>query len=301
MSIGVPGGTAVGDNTVFEFIGDAVPEAAVTIFGGIPRADFEFFIRALAENEYLRLLANPTLVALSGEEAHFLAGGEFPVPVPQTGGVGVGGTGQAITIEYKKFGVSLSFRPIVLGDGNIRLFVAPEVSELSPVNAVTIAGTDVPTVLTRQASTTLELKSGQTFAMAGLIKNTAVAKNSRIPGLGDLPVLGPLFRSISYREDETELVVLVTASLVEPMSLAKVPPLPGFLHVTPNDWELYIEGRLEGKEPAKINPSDADWMKRIGLDRLVGPGAWESYDQAAPSSQTERAENPNTQDIDTQS
>ncbi|MHC4791724.1 MAG: hypothetical protein ACYS8Y_09860, partial [Planctomycetota bacterium] len=183
----------------------------------------------------------------------------------------------------------------------IRLFVAPEVSELSPVNAVTIAGTDVPTVLTRQASTTLELKSGQTFAMAGLIKNTAVAKNSRIPGLGDLPVLGPLFRSISYREDETELVVLVTASLVEPMSLAKVPPLPGFLHVTPNDWELYIEGRLEGKEPAKINPSDADWMKRIGLDRLVGPGAWESYDQAAPSSQTERAENPNTQDIDTQS
>ncbi len=241
------------------------------------------FIQALAENQYLRILANPTLVARSGEEASFLAGGEYPIPVVQGSSGGTGG-GNAVTIEYKSYGVMLSFRPIVLGDGTIQLYVAPEVSDLTDVGSVTIEGFQVPALLTRSFETTLELKSGQTFAMAGLIKRNVSAINSRLPGLGDLPVIGTLFRSVRFENGETEMVVLVTASLVEPMNLANVPPLPGFLDTIPKDWEFYIDGRLTGKEPAKISASDAEWLKEKGIDKLFGPGAWDSYaNPAAPS------------------
>jgi len=282
-SIGVPSGTAAGENLSFLFNRDITVASPITIFGGIPRADLEIFIDALADNQYLKMLANPTLVALSGQEAMFLAGGEFPIPVPQAGAAGAG----TITIQYKEYGVRLSFRPVVQGDGSIQLQVAPEVSEMSQTNAVLMGGYYVPALLTRKAQTTLELNTGQTFAMAGLIKNKVQAINSRIPGLGDLPVVGPLFRSVRYSEDETEMVVLVTVSLVEPMSLAEVPPLPGVLHTRPDDWELYLEGRIEGKEPAKVDPATAEWLKKIGLDRLVGPGAWDSYDAQAASIQLE--------------
>ena len=272
---------------------DVTWSPAVTTFVGIPSTNFEFFFKALAENQYLRILANPTLVALSGETASFLAGGEFPIPVVQGGRGGTTGA-TAITIEYKQFGVGLSFQPVVLGDGTIRLYTSPEVSELTDVGAVVIEGFSVPALVTRKATTTLELKSGQTFAMAGLIKNKTQAVNSRIPGLGDLPVLGPFFRSISYRQDETELIVLVTATLVEPMSVAELPPAPGFLHVAPKDWELYIDGRIEGEEPAKIDPTTADWLKKLGLDDLVGPGAWDAHDQPVLPSQAEMTEGTTT-------
>jgi pilus assembly protein CpaC len=303
IGMGPPAGTVVGDKTSFEFHEDVTPSSLITIFAGVPRADFEVFLKAIAENQYLRILANPTLVAISGEvflkaiaenqylrilanptlvaisgeEASFLAGGEFPIPVPQTGAGG--GQTAAITIEYKQFGIRLTFRPIVLGDGTIR----------------------IPTLLTRKAETTLELNSGQTFAMAGLIKHKIEAVNSRIPGLGDLPVLGPLFRSRRYQKDETELVVLVTASLVEPMSLAGTPPLPGFLHAEPNDWEFYLEGRIEGQKPAKIDSGDAEWLKQMGLDRLMGPGAWDSYDEVVPRSQADTGLNPDTEVPEAQS
>ncbi|MHC4258860.1 MAG: type II and III secretion system protein family protein [Planctomycetota bacterium] len=284
ISIGPPEGTAPAAST-YAFTSDVVASLGTTVFFGIPSSDFSMFFQALAENQYLRLLSNPTLVALSGEEASFLAGGEFPIPVVQSSGGG--GIGTSITIEYREYGVRLSFRPVVLGDGTIRLYVAPEVSELTSVGAVEIEGFEVPALITRKAATTLELKSGQTFAMAGLLKHNVSAVRSSVPGLGDLPVIGPLFRSVSYREDETELVVLVTASLVEPMSLAATPPLPGALHVAPTDWELYVEGRIEGKEPARINPTDAAWLKQIGLDHLAGPGAWDSYDKPVAESQAE--------------
>ncbi|MHC4657874.1 MAG: type II and III secretion system protein family protein [Planctomycetota bacterium] len=298
IGMGPPEGTVVGDKTTFEFHSDVTPTSLITMFAGVPRADFEVFLRAIVENQYLRILANPTLVALSGEEASFLAGGEFPIPVPQSG-AGAGGF-TTITVEYKPYGVHLLFRPVVLGDGTIRLYVSPEVSELTTVNAIQIEGFSIPSLLTRKAETTLELKSGQTFAMAGLIKNKIDAVNSRIPGLGDLPVLGPLFRSTRYQKDETELVVLVTASLVEPMSLGATPPLPGFLHTEPNDWEFYLEGRLEGEEPAKIDPDDAEWLKQMGLERLMGPGAWDSYGEVTPHSQAGTALNPGTETGDVQ-
>jgi pilus assembly protein CpaC len=295
VSIAPESGQAPGDNIAFTF--NSVPTAGplVTIFAGFPRADFEFFLNALAENQYLRILANPTLVALNGEEASFLAGGEFPIPVPQ-----VSGGGGTITIQYKEYGVRVSFQPTVLGDGSIRLHVAPEVSERSSTESVALAGAIIPSLVTRKAETTMELQSGQTFAIAGLLQQKTEAVNSRIPGLGDLPVLGPLFRSTRYQNNDTELVILVTASLVEPMSLAEAPPLPGFLHSDPNDWEFYLEGRLEGKEPAKIASRDAEWLKKMNLDQLKGPGAWDSYNKPVSSSRAEQISNPSAEFIDTQ-
>ena len=258
--------------------------SSLTAVIGVPRADLEVFIQALAENQYLRILANPTLVALSGEEASFLAGGEFPIPVPQSG---TGGGSSSITIEYKQFGVRLTFRPTVLGDGTIRLYAAPEVSELTSVGSVTIGGVQVPALTTRKAETTIELKSGQTFAMAGLMRSKVNAIESRFPGLGDLPIIGPLFSSTRYAKDETEMVVMVTAVLVEPMSIAQAPPLPGFLHKEPSDWEIYIGGRIEGEEPARINSADAEWLRQMGLDKMMGPGAWDSYGKSSAPSQAE--------------
>lgn len=280
IDIGVPSGATAGDGLPFEFAQDVSAGPLVSIFAGFPHEDFEFFLQALAENQALRVLANPTLVALSGEEATFLAGGEYPIPVVQGGGGGGGGN-NAVTIEYKEYGVRVSFRPVVLGDGGIRLTAAPEVSDLSDAGAVTIQGFRVPALITRKAETTLELKSGQTFAMAGLIQHKTEAINSRIPGLGDLPILGTLFRSVRYQKNDTELVVLVTASLVEPMNVASPPPVPGFLYTDPNDWEFYIEGRIEGKKPAEISEQDARQLRQMGLDQLVGPGAWDSYNKSA--------------------
>ena len=161
---------------------------------------------------------------------------------------------------------------------SIRLFVAPEVSELSDFGAVIIEGFEIPALLTRRVSTTLELKSGQSFAMAGLLKQSNVGRNSRVPFLGDLPVLGPLFRSVRYTRGETELVVLVTASLVEPLSWADARQVPGDLHVPPSDWELYINGQLGASEPPPLAEPDAARLREMGLDRLRGPGAWATYE-----------------------
>ena len=282
ISIGVSSGASVDDNLDWKFLKNVAPTDAVTVFGGFPDADLALFLNALAENGYLRILANPTLVALSGEQASFLAGGEYPIPVVQGVGAGAGGTA-AITIEYKEYGVGLSFLPVVLGDGGIRLHASQEVSQLSEAGAVEIvAGSPVLALITRRAETTLELKSGQSFAMAGLLQRTNTARNSRLPGLGDLPVVGALFRSVRYQEEETELVILVTASVVEPFSAATTPPLPGVTHTVPTDWELYAEGRIEGKEPAKLDPAAIQWIKDMGLHELVGPGAWASYEDDTP-------------------
>ncbi|MHC4949348.1 MAG: type II and III secretion system protein family protein [Planctomycetota bacterium] len=274
LNIGIPEGSVVGSGE-FSFLSDTSVGGGVTLFGGFPGSDLAFFIQALAENSYLRLLAEPSLVAMSGEEASFLAGGEFPVPIVQGSAAG-GGT--SITVEYKEFGIQLRFRPTVLGDNTIRLLVAPEVSDLSEFGAVEIEGFTIPAVVVRRAETTLELKSGQTFAIAGLLNQSVTARRTRIPFFGDLPVIGPLFRSVRYTNGETELLVLVTASLVEPVSTVTRAPVPGDLHVEPSDWEKYIDGRIEGRT-APLAPADAAWMKEMGFDQLKGPGAWTSFEQ----------------------
>ena len=155
-------------------------------------------------------LAEPNLTALSGETASFLAGGEFPIPVSQALGT--------ITIEYKQYGVGLAFTPIVLADGRISMRVRPEVSELSNEGAVKLNGFDVPALTTRRAETTVELGSGQSFMIAGLLRNHNINNIDKAPFLGDLPILGTLFRSTSFRRQETELVIIVTPYLVRPVS-----------------------------------------------------------------------------------
>jgi pilus assembly protein CpaC len=277
VSIGPAKGVLAGNNVPFTFNADVNVSPAVTLFAGIPEANLQMFLQALAENQYLRILAEPNLVALSGEQASFLAGGEFPIPIVQGGILAAA----SVTIEYRQFGVQLHFRPTVLGDGAIRLYVAPEVSELSDQGAVEIQGFRIPSLITRRAETTLELHDGQTFAMAGLIQRQSIARASRVPGAGDIPILGALFRSVRYQEDETELVVMVTASLIEPMATATQPVAPGMNHVVPNDWELYGLGKLEGQGSGTLSPEDMQWMRNQGFEQLKGPGAWTTYEQPA--------------------
>ena len=164
----------------------------------------------LAETEGLvTTLSQPNLTALSGETAEFLAGGEFPIPLNQ----GLGNT----TIEYKNYGVSLAYTPTVLANGRISMRVRPEVSELSSQGAITLNGFQVPALVTRRAETTVELGSGQSFMIAGLLSNNATNSIDKAPGLGDVPILGNLFRSTTYRKGETELVIVVTPYLVKPV------------------------------------------------------------------------------------
>jgi pilus assembly protein CpaC len=281
VNIGPPGGALAAQNLPFVFNSPVNVSPLVTLFTGFPDADLQVFFQALAENQYLRILAEPNLVALSGEEASFLAGGEFPIPVVQGGTT----TSTSITIEYREFGVRLKFRPVVLGDGSIRLEVAPEISELTDVGAVEIQGFRVPSLLTRRASTTLELQSGQTFAIAGLLTRRNEGRSSRVPLVGDLPILGALFRSVRYQTGETEMVVLVTASLVEPLSVGSPPEVPGVAHTFPGDWELYATGRIEGEAPSRSPRTPIPAIKQLGLDHLRGPGAWDNYSKAAAKSQ----------------
>jgi len=166
-------------------------------------------------------LSQPNLTALSGETADFLAGGEFPIPISQ----GLGST----SIEYKKYGVSLAYTPTVLANGRISLRVRPEVSEVSSQNSVTLNGFQIPALTTRRAETTIELGSGQSFMIAGLLSNNSQNAIDKTPGVGDLPILGNLFRSTNYRKGETELVIVVTPYLVQPVNGSDIKlPTDGF-------------------------------------------------------------------------
>jgi pilus assembly protein CpaC len=197
------------------------------------------FIDALKQDGLVRILAEPTLIALSGQSARFLAGGEFPVPVPQ--GLGT------VAIEYKRFGVGLEFTPVVLGDKKINIKVSPEVSELDFTNAVQFGGFVVPGLSTRRAETVVELGDGQSFAIAGLLRDTVRDAANKFPLLGDIPILGVLFRSRAFQKNETELIIIATPRLVKPLDTAKQ-PLPTDFYVEPNDTELYILGLMEGQE-----------------------------------------------------
>lgn len=205
---------------------------------------FEQFVQALRQNNLMRILAEPNLTTMSGHSASFLAGGEIPILVPQPGSGGA----TIFSIEYKPFGVQLNFTPVVLGDGHVRLDVAPEVSELDFTHAVTvIAGSSpVPGLTKRNLHTVIELNEGQTFAIGGLLNNQVTATKSVTPLLGDLPILGALFRSVQYERDETELVVLVTPHLAGGMDPNQVPKLPGELWRYPTEAELFLNQDLGG-------------------------------------------------------
>jgi pilus assembly protein CpaC len=176
-------------------------------------------IKALQTRGLLQSLAEPNLIAFNGQEASFLAGGEVPIPIV------TGGALAAVSIQYKEFGIRLNFRPTVAGDV-IRLKVRPEVSSLDFANGVTLAGFRIPALITRRAETEIELRDGQSFAIAGLMDNISQEARNQIPGLASLPIIGNLFKNISNRKDRTELMVLITPHLVRPLDPDEVPPLP---------------------------------------------------------------------------
>ena len=190
-----------------------------SFFGGITSddVDINLVVDALEDKGLISILAEPNLTALSGEPASFLAGGEYPIPVPQSD--------EQITIQYKRFGVSLSFVATVLDSNRISLKVAPEVSQLSSTGAITLNEITVPALTTRRAETTVEMASGQSFAIAGLLQNSVSEDIEKFPGLGDLPIIGNLFRSRSFQENKSELVIIVTPYLVEPVSQRLATPL----------------------------------------------------------------------------
>jgi pilus assembly protein CpaC len=204
------------------------------IRGGL---EADVIINVLEQKGLARSLAEPNLVALSGDTASFLAGGEFPVPVP-------GALGQ-VSIEYKRYGVGLAFTPTVLSDGLINLKIEPEVSQLDSSHPVQVAGISVPPLIVRRASTTVELRDGQSFVIGGLLQSNGQNSLSQLPWVGDIPILGALFRSTSYQKNETDLAIIVTPRLVRPTRPGDVVATPLDNSLPVNDVDLFLMGKIE--------------------------------------------------------
>jgi pilus assembly protein CpaC len=221
---------------------------------------FDSFIEFATERGLAKVLAKPTLLARSGQKASFLAGGEVPIPVAQGGNFG------AITVEFKKFGVGVEFAPTVLGPDRIYLEVAPEVSEPDFTLGTSSGGVVTPGFITRRASTSIELGDGQSYAIAGLLQDNIRETVEKYPGLGDIPVLGALFRSQSFRRNETELVIIVTPRLVKPLRPEDV-KLPTDSFVPPSNTDFYVFGRMEGRSPKK--PDGPEFSARF-----LGPAGY---------------------------
>jgi pilus assembly protein CpaC len=207
-------------------------------------------IDALAQDNLARVLAEPNLTVISGEAGSFLVGGEFPIPVAQQN--------NTTTIEFKKYGVALRFVPTVLSDGRINLHVSPEVSQLSQQGAVQLSASNssisIPALSVRRAETSVELGSGQTFALAGLLQDSVAVSGNGVPILGDVPILGSLFRSSGFQRQETELVILVTPYVVRPSSTQEALHVPGEGYKAPNDLERILLLRQSG---TALRTSDA--------------------------------------------
>src|SRR4029077_12302921 len=226
-------------------ISGSPPFGTVAVIGGLlaHRVPGDAVINALEGRDGARRLGEPNLVALSGDTASFLAGGEFPFPVSSSLG--------QVSIEFKRFGVGLAFTPTVLSDGVINLKVEPEVSQLDPTNVIQAAGTTIPSLIVRRANTTVELRDGQSFAIGGLLQSMSQTDQKQLPWLGDVPVLGALARSASYQKKETDLVIIITPRLVRPARPDQHlrPPLEDS---TPaNDPEFFLLGQAEITEPMK--------------------------------------------------
>jgi pilus assembly protein CpaC len=209
----------------------------VSGFGDFPIAGI---LSLLEGNGLARVLAEPTLVTLTGQEARFLAGGEIPIPLSSTFG--------STSVSWKKFGIILQFTPTVIAGSSINLKLAAEVSDIDPSLAVTIGGTTIPGLTSRQSETTVRLGDGQSFAIAGLLSDQVRSQIDRVPLLGQIPILGALFRSTSFQKNETELLVVVTARLVEPVAPHELPPLPTeYENNNPTDLALFLLG-IEGED-----------------------------------------------------
>jgi pilus assembly protein CpaC len=213
-------------------------EKTVALFTNVGGENIDIRLRALEEKGIIRTLAEPNLVALSGDTASFLAGGEFPIPVSSRD--------NEVTVEFKKFGVSLDFTPTVLGDGLVNLRVRPEVSALDRGNGIRASNIDIPGISVRRADTTVELHDGQAFAIAGLLQNNYTNDVRQTPWIGNVPVLGALFSSKRYQRNETELIIIVTPRLVQPFSHPEgvVSPLDAVSE--PTEAEFFLLGKTTG-------------------------------------------------------
>ena len=257
-------------------------------FGIVSRAfralgtNFDVTLDALERKGAITTLAEPTLVALSGETASFLAGGEFPVPVAQSSSSGTGSS-NTLTVEWKPFGVSLAFTPTVLADGVINLVVAPEVSSIDPTASIVINNLTIPGLQTRRAKTVIELRDGESFALAGLLRRDFQDTIRQLPILGSLPIIGTLFRSTGFQKEETELVIIVTPRLVRPVRAAAL-RAPTDRVGPPNEADLFLNGRTDtGVPPSSapfVNPTRAPMpppgpggsaqRKPVGLEKDYG-------------------------------
>ncbi len=192
-------------------------------------------LSVLEQNSISKVLARPSLTALSGQQAEFLAGGEVPIPVAQTG--------SRISLEFKEYGVKLIFVPTVLGGDVVDMRVYIEVSDIDSSNSIRLTGIEIPGFLSRKSQSHLRIQSGKTFAMAGMLHETVRSTVMKVPVLGDIPIVGALFRSVNHRRDETELMIFVTPHLVRPMAPEEVPAPPGTTEdYNPNDFELFLMG-----------------------------------------------------------
>ncbi|WP_026325775.1 type II and III secretion system protein family protein [Sphingomonas sp. Mn802worker] len=234
--VATPGTSVTTNNNIYSTVGGLTKLFGLNLLSAIDLGE---------QNGQVTSLANPNLTALSGETGTFLAGGEIPIPISQ----GLG----AVSIEYKEFGVSLAYTPTVLSDGRISLRVRPEVSNLDYANAIPIGGSRVPALTTRRAETTVELGSGQSFMIAGLMSNTHANSFDKTPGIGDVPVLGALFRSNAFQRNETELVIIITPYLVKPVNGNDI-ALPTDGYKAPTDLQRVLMGQLTDGQSGASRP-----------------------------------------------
>jgi pilus assembly protein CpaC len=216
----------------------------LNIFYVRPDINLAATLQALQQNNVLEILAEPNLLTASGKEASFLAGGEFPFPILQSTGGSGGFAG--ITIQFKEFGVRLNFTPTLTLDGLIHLKVEPEVSSLDFTNALTLSGFTIPALSTRRVKSEMDLADGQSFAIAGLIDNRVTDQLSKVPGIGDIPIIGKLFQSWSKQKSSDELLVVVTPHIVQPLTAANAPKGPVF----PSPFLAPLNGE-QAKAPKK--------------------------------------------------
>jgi pilus assembly protein CpaC len=222
-------------------IGGSGAAPYLTAIAGLGSSNVDVLISALETKGLVRSLAEPDLVALSGDTASFLAGGEVPVPVVQPSS----GATPTITVDYKPFGIQLTFQPTVLENGIINLRLTPSVSELDAANGVTANGFSIPALTKREARTTIELRDGQSFAIAGLLQAEGLRNISQVPWLGSVPILGALFRSSAYQQKETDLVVIVTPHIVAPLAPGQVKASPLDSRLPSNDADFFLLGQTE--------------------------------------------------------
>jgi pilus assembly protein CpaC len=227
-------------------------------------------IDALAQEGLITVLAEPNLTTVSGQPASFIAGGEFPIPISQSSGTQT----PTITVEFKQYGVSLDFVPTVYDSNHISLKVRPEVSEITDVGAVSLNGLTIPALTVRRADTTIELGSGESFAIGGLLQNSSNTTLSKYPGLGDLPVLGALFRSTNFQKNESELVIIVTPYIVHPIDDPRKLHIPTDALRPPSDIERLFMNRVTARPD--VPPTDGvTGIPSLSAPRLVGDAGFD--------------------------